>query len=248
MYSIHITLFFVTFYIKYLHGKTYFYKIVTYSRHKIYKIIAKNYHVLICIILGTGVVSCNHGDGLKAGLQENASKSNRLLQELDNVPRAFAIGKLKKLEIIPEVPEKEGTVIGIVTEDRGIVCMNEDVIKQLSRPILQQHVDQYMPAYRDFQIAATDFLLFKDGVLLLAFAIVSEQDAKPRKIYIALKMQETRIILPRQAPTTYSCSATSCPSHCRVAGRGIPPNHEVWCQCQSSGYGKNAGCKMNISH
>jgi hypothetical protein len=207
----------------------------------------KQLSVLIFLILGTGVVSCNHGDGLRNGLHKDASRSDKLVHELDNVPRAFAIGKLKKLDMVPEVPEKGGTVIGIVTEDRGIVCMNEDVIKQLSRPFIQQHVDQYMPAYRYFQIAATDFLLFKEGVLLLAFSIVSEQDAKPRKIYIALKMQETHIILPRQAPT-YSCSATSCPSNCRVAGRGIPPDHEVWCQCQSSGYGENSGCEMNISH
>ena len=117
-------------------------------------------------MLGTGVVSCNHGEGLRSGLHKDAFRSDPLVHELDNLPRAFAIGKLKKLEIVPEISEQVGTVAGIMTEDRGIVCIDEEVIKQLSRPVMQQHVEQSMSAYRDFQIVATDFLLFKEGAVV----------------------------------------------------------------------------------
>jgi hypothetical protein len=79
--------------------------------------------LLVSFTLGAGVVSCNYGEGLRNGLYKDASRSDKLVRELDNVPRAFTVGKLKKLEIVPEVPEKEGTAISIVTEDRSIVSM-----------------------------------------------------------------------------------------------------------------------------
>jgi hypothetical protein len=71
----------------------------------------KQLSVLIGLVLGLGVVSCNHDDGLKSGLQKNDSESAGLLQELDNVPRVFAIDKLEKLEVVPETSGQEGTVI-----------------------------------------------------------------------------------------------------------------------------------------
>jgi hypothetical protein len=161
------------------------------------------------------------------------------------VPREFAIDKLKKLEIVPEISEQEGTVIGMVKEDRSIVCVDEDVIKQLSRPFIQKHVDQYLPAYRDFKIAVVDLNLFKEGMLLVAFSVVSEQEEIPQKVYVVPKIQGPYIIFPRQAPS-YSCSATSCPSNCQFTIDVRNPK-DIWCQCKSSGYDKNDGCDMDIS-
>jgi hypothetical protein len=132
-------------------------------------------------MLGTGVVSCNHGEGLRNGLHKDASRSDQLVHVFGNLPRTFAIGKLKKLEIVPEISEQAGKVAGIMTEDRGIASIDEEVIKQLSRPVIQQHVEQSMSAYRDFQIAATDFLLFKEGGCCWPFPLFQEATQRLEK-------------------------------------------------------------------
>ena len=136
----------------------------------------KQLFVLIFLILGTGVVSCNHGEGLRSGLHKDTSRSNKLVHELDNVPRAFAIDKLKKLDIVPEVPEKEGTVIGIVTEDRGIVCIDEVVLNKILYPLVTEHMERTMPKHRDFVLGRSKLLLSRRGVMALAvdFAVDNE--------------------------------------------------------------------------
>ena len=138
---------------------------------------------LIGLILGASIVSCNHGDGLKAGLQEDASKSNRLLQELDNVPRVFAVDKLEKLKMVPKISEQEGTVVGIVTEDRSIVCVDEAVLNKILCPLIAAHIPKvvrYIPeiplSREDFSIQSSSFQLSPRGDLLLAvdFVIAGE--------------------------------------------------------------------------
>ena len=176
-------------------------------------------------------------------MHKDASRSDKLVRELGNAPRALAIDKLKKLEIVPEVPEKEGTVIGIVTEDRGIVCVDEKAIKQLAWPAIQRHVDQHIPAYPNFKIVAINFNLFRNGLLQLVFSLASEQDPMLQKVYVWPQVHDNLIIMKPRV-TAYSCSVTSCPNRCIITG--CTYRTDIWCQCStSSEHGENKGCTLS---
>lgn len=120
---------------------------------------------------------------MRNGLQENASKSNRLLQELDNVPRVFAVDKLEKLRMVPKISEQEGTVVGMVTADKSIVCVDEAVLNKILCPLIAAHIPKvvrHIPEItlrgRDFSIQSSSFQLSPRGDLLLAvdFIIAGE--------------------------------------------------------------------------
>lgn len=139
----------------------------------------KQLSVLMGLLLGLSVVSCNHGDGLKSGLQKDTSRSDGLLQELDNVPRVFAIDKLEKLEVVPEISEQEGTVVGIVTKDRGIACVDEAVLNKILCPLIEAHIPKVVRNIpeialrgKDFSIQSSSFQLSPRGDLLLAVSFV----------------------------------------------------------------------------
>ena len=197
--------------------------------------------------MGIAFAGCNINDGKSFFANKDKTKPISFKDRLDNVARVFSIDKLDKVHELPTVPEGK-QVIGVVTEDRSIESVSQEVIYHIAKPLIKRHVDKYMPAYSNFSIDKIDFILFKGGELLLALAIVSDSDSTPRQVYVKPVIEGHCILIPRQAPT-YTCSVTSCPSSCKITGTYDPDTREfqIWCQCQSSGYDKDEGCEKNVS-
>ncbi|MHA7877525.1 MAG: hypothetical protein ACX93T_01210 [Bacteroidota bacterium] len=168
------------------------------------------------IVLLLNLVSCRQSG---MGFHQNDTGPAALKEMLNNVPRIFEIDQLCKLQGIPEVPEREGQVIGMILKDRHIVCVDEALLKNILHPLITEHVEKTMSGHANFEIGHSRLLLSRNGEMTLAVDfVVGDQTHTgylPTLLNNASEATWPQYILLPPLQSLFRCvkSGNTCPSH-----------------------------------
>ena len=160
---------------------------------------------LAALMLCLALAACNLSGEQGLSYRKNATEPAALAYQLDNVAREFPISELEHVATVPKLPEAEGKVIGIITQDQRIESVDELTLSKILHPFITEHLAKTTPKYKSFEIGHSRFLLSHAGSMLLVVDFTVDNSVHTGYLEVALNTHAKHtwpktIFLPHECP------------------------------------------------